>query len=61
MLTAPLLSRLHGPEDFGLIAVYARLLTLISVVFSLRCKLAIHDRDWHNLPSHPKDYNHANA
>jgi O-antigen/teichoic acid export membrane protein len=41
VLAAPLLTRLYSPEDFGLLAVYASLLALISVIASLRYELAI--------------------
>lgn len=41
VLAAPLLTRLYSPDDFGLLAVYASLLSLIMVVSSLRYKLAI--------------------
>lgn len=38
---SPLLTRLYSPEDFGLLAVYAGLLGILSVVASLRYQLAI--------------------
>lgn len=41
ILIAPLLTRLYGPDDFGLLAAYAGLLALWSVVASLRYELAI--------------------
>jgi O-antigen/teichoic acid export membrane protein len=41
VLAAPLLTRLYTPEDFGLLAVYAGLLALFTVVASLRYELAI--------------------
>jgi O-antigen/teichoic acid export membrane protein len=41
VLAAPLLTRLYTPEDFGVLAVYASLLTFIGVVASLRYELAI--------------------
>lgn len=41
VLASPLLTRLYTPEDFGLLAVYAGLLALFSVVASLRYELAI--------------------
>lgn len=41
LLAAPLLSRLYTPEDFGLLAIYASILTLFSVVASMRYELAI--------------------
>jgi len=41
VLAAPLLTRLYNPEDFGLLAVYVGLLSLFTVVASLRYELAI--------------------
>ncbi|MNF67562.1 colanic acid exporter [compost metagenome] len=41
VLAAPLLTRLYTPEDFGLLAVYAGLLALLTVVASLRYELVI--------------------
>ena len=41
ILAAPALTRQYGPEDFGLLAVYASLLALIGVISSLRYELAI--------------------
>ena len=41
VLASPLLTRLYSPEDFGLLAVYAGLLSLITVIASLRYELAI--------------------
>lgn len=41
VLAAPLLTRLYSPEEFGLLAVYASLLALISVISSMRYELAI--------------------
>lgn len=41
VLSAPLLTRLYSAEDFGLLAVYASLLSLIGVISSLRYELAI--------------------
>ena len=41
VLTAPILTRLYTPEDFGLLAVYASLLAIIGVISSLRYELAI--------------------
>lgn len=41
LLSAPLLTRLYSPEDFGLLAVYASLLMLTGVIASLRYQLAI--------------------
>ena len=41
VLAAPLLTRLYGPEDFGMVAVFGSLLVLIGVVSSLSYELAI--------------------
>lgn len=41
ILTSPLLTRLYTPEDFGLLAVYAGLLSIFTVISSLRYELAI--------------------
>lgn len=41
ILASPLLTRLYGPEDFGLLAVYTGLLGITTVVSSLRYQLAI--------------------
>lgn len=41
ILASPLLTRLYTPEDFGLLAVYAGLLSLFTVISSLRYELAI--------------------
>lgn len=41
LLAAPLLTRLYGPDEFGMLAVYVSLLALIGVVSSLRYELAI--------------------
>jgi len=41
ILAAPLLTRLYTPDDFGLLAVYAGLLSIIAVIASLRYELAI--------------------
>lgn len=41
LLAAPLLTRLYTPEDFGLLAVYAALLSLVTVVACWRYELAI--------------------
>ncbi|WP_205599034.1 lipopolysaccharide biosynthesis protein [Halomonas faecis] len=38
---SPILTRLYSPEDFGLLAVYAGLLGILSVIASLRYQLAI--------------------
>src|SRR5690606_41413382 len=37
----PILTRLYSPEDFGVLAVYASVLALISVVSCLRLEIAI--------------------
>lgn len=39
--SSPILTRLYTPEDFGLLAVYAAILGILSVVASLRYQLAI--------------------
>jgi O-antigen/teichoic acid export membrane protein len=41
VLASPLLTRLYSPEDFGLLAIYASLLAITSVVASLRYQMAI--------------------
>jgi O-antigen/teichoic acid export membrane protein len=41
MLAAPLLTRLYAPSDFGLLAVFTALLSLVSVVAALRYDTAI--------------------
>lgn len=41
ILAAPLLTRLYTPEDFGVLAVYAGLLSVISVIACLRYEIAI--------------------
>lgn len=41
VLALPLLTRLYSPEDFGLLAVYAGVLSLFTVIASLRYELAI--------------------
>lgn len=41
VLASPILTRLYTPEDFGLLAVYASILSLFTVVASLRYELAI--------------------
>lgn len=41
VLASPLLTRLYSPEDFGLLAVYAGILSLFTVIASLRYELAI--------------------
>lgn len=41
LLAAPLLTRLYTPGDFGVLAVYAGLLSVISVIACLRYEIAI--------------------
>ncbi|MEW6216689.1 MAG: oligosaccharide flippase family protein, partial [Candidatus Bipolaricaulota bacterium] len=41
ILASPLLTRLYDPQDFGIAAVYTSLLSIFSVVASLRYELAI--------------------
>lgn len=41
ILAAPFLTRLYGPGDFGLLAVYTGILALISMISSLRYELSI--------------------
>lgn len=41
VLASPILTRLYGPDDFGVMAVYVSLLGIFSVVASLRYQLAI--------------------
>ncbi len=41
ILSSPILTRLYGPEDFGVLAVYAALLAGITLVASVRYELAI--------------------
>lgn len=41
LLSSPFLTRLYSPADFGLMAVYASLLSIIGVVTSLRYELAM--------------------
>lgn len=38
---SPLLTRMYGPDDFGTLAVYASLLSVLAVIASLRYELAI--------------------
>ena len=38
---SPILTRLYSPEDFGVLAVFASLLSILSIVASLRYQLAI--------------------
>lgn len=41
LITAPILTRIYSPEDFGLLAVYAGILSTITVIVTLRYELAI--------------------
>ena len=41
LLVAPVLTRLYTPDDFGVLAVYVGILSLFSVIASLRYELAI--------------------
>jgi O-antigen/teichoic acid export membrane protein len=41
VLAAPVLTRLYSPEEFGLLAVYISLLSMVAVIASLRYQLAI--------------------
>ncbi|GAB4311093.1 MAG: lipopolysaccharide biosynthesis protein [Candidatus Bipolaricaulota bacterium] len=41
VLASPILTRLYGPDDFGVMAVYMSLLGIVSVIASLRYQLAI--------------------
>lgn len=41
ILASPVLTRLYSPEDFGLLAVYVSLLSLFTVISSMRYELAI--------------------
>ncbi len=41
MVTAPIVTRLFSPEDFGLLAVYAGLLGMLTSIASLRYEVAI--------------------
>jgi O-antigen/teichoic acid export membrane protein len=41
VLAAPLLTRLYGPEDFGLLAVFTAMLMSMGLIASLRYQLAI--------------------
>ncbi len=41
VITAPILSRLYTPEDFGVLAVFTTILSVISVVASLRYETAL--------------------
>ncbi len=41
VLAAPILTRLYSPEDFGMLAVYTAMLSIVGVIASLRYQLAI--------------------
>lgn len=41
VITAPILSRLYTPDDFGILAVFVTILSLVSVIASLRYETAI--------------------
>ncbi|WP_366556744.1 lipopolysaccharide biosynthesis protein [Aquibaculum sediminis] len=41
ILAAPLLTRLYGPEDFGLLAAFAALMAILAVISNLRYQFAI--------------------
>lgn len=41
VLVSPLLTRLYTPEDFGVLAIYASLLSMLVIVASLRYEVAI--------------------
>lgn len=41
VLASPILTRLYTPEDFGLLAVYSSILSLFTIIASLRYELAI--------------------
>lgn len=41
LLVAPLLTRLYSPEDFGVLAVYVSILSLLSVIATFKYELAI--------------------
>ena len=41
ILVSPILTRLYNPEDFGLLAAYISILSILSVVASLRYNIAI--------------------
>ena len=49
VLASPLLTRLYNPDDFGVLAVYVGLLSVLAVVASMRYELAI------PLPEHDQD------
>ncbi len=41
LASAPLLTRLYTPADFGVLAVYSSIVSLVAVVGALRYELAI--------------------
>ncbi|MCB2173647.1 oligosaccharide flippase family protein [bacterium] len=41
VISSPLLTRIYSPEDFGLLAIYSSLLSIIGTIASLRYQLAI--------------------
>ena len=41
LVSAPLLTRLYTPADFGVLAVYGSLVSLVAVVSAMRYELAI--------------------
>lgn len=41
MLTMPILTRLYKPEDFGLLAVYGSIFSLLLIIASIRYELAV--------------------
>jgi O-antigen/teichoic acid export membrane protein len=41
LASAPLLTRLYTPADFGVLAVYGSIVSLVAVVAALRYELAI--------------------
>ena len=41
VLASPILTRLYSPEDFGVLAVFASMLSILAIVASLRYQLAI--------------------
>lgn len=41
LIAAPILTRIYSPEDFGILAVFVSLLSILAVVVSLRYELAI--------------------
>jgi lipopolysaccharide exporter len=41
VLVSPLLARIYAPEDFGLLAVYISIASILSVIISLRYETAV--------------------